>query len=113
MFHMLMTIAIQRLRSGDVLATAPDLPGCSVLDRDESDAFARIRLAVEGALADLLLAGRPVPDVRPGAEWRADPGYRDARWYDVHINMRHLEALARHQAGRPAAGSGGRIKANS
>lgn len=100
---MFTTIAVLPLPSGDFRASAPDLPGVELTDRDAGNAFARIRLAVEGALADGLLAGRAPPPRRTLAEWQREPSYAGARWYEVHINLGHLEAVARHQQARGKA----------
>lgn len=100
---MFATIVVLPLPSGEFLARAPDLGDLSLADGNAGNAFARIRLAVEGALADRLLAGEGPPPRRPLDEWRRDPTFADGRWYEVHINLGHLEAVARHQRARAGA----------
>jgi hypothetical protein len=60
---------------------------------------ARLRLVIEGALADPIIAGLPLP--RPGGEAGMRPArrHRGGHWYDVHVNVAHIEAVARHQRG--------------
>lgn len=87
-----------RQQDGVFTATVPDLPACRLEDRDEGLAVARLRLMIEGALADLLIAGRPLPAVSDINNLRGDERYRDGRWYDVHFNLAHIEAVARHQS---------------
>lgn len=96
---MLIAIAIERRPAGAVRGSAPDLPGCCLDDTDAGQAFARLRLLIEGRLADLLLAGSELPAVRPIAEWQRDVRFQGAAWYEVHINLAHLAAVARHQSG--------------
>lgn len=97
---MLVTVVIQPHPDGGFLATAPDLRGCSLVDHDEGNAFARIRLAMESFLADELLSGQALPQVAPVDSWKNHRQYAGGRFYEVHMNLRHLEAVARHQKGR-------------
>jgi predicted RNase H-like HicB family nuclease len=97
---MQISIALNKEDSGAFQASAPDLPGCSLVDPDKDRAFARLRLVIEGALADALLAGKPLPAVHPPGHWRDDPRYAGALWYEAHMNVAHIEAVARHQRGR-------------
>ncbi len=94
---MFISIAIQQQAPGRIRATAPDLPGCSLEDAEVASACARLRLAIEGYLADLLLAGEPVPEPRSLVQWRDDAKLAGADWYEMHINIAHIEAVARHQ----------------
>lgn len=110
---MFTTIAMQTLPSGEVIATAPDLAGCLITDSDASAGLARIRLAVEGTLANLLLSGQPLPERRSLAAWQAEPRFHDTRWFEIHINLEQIEAVARHQRGRPHIGSSDRHSAAS
>lgn len=98
---MMVTVVIRTRADGRYEASAPDFPASTVTDADADTAFARLRLVIEGLLADLFLDGQPAPVLRPAGEWRqgvaATPG---ARWLEVHINVPHIEAVARHQRGR-------------
>ena len=98
---MLVTISIQETPSGEFVATAPDFQECTLTDPDADSAFARIRLAVEAALTDVMISGSPVPAVRTLAGWQKEPAFRNARLYEMHMNIRHLDAVARHQKGWP------------
>ncbi|MCK6371923.1 MAG: hypothetical protein L6Q83_11500, partial [Gammaproteobacteria bacterium] len=60
-------------------------------------ACARLRLLIEGRLADLLLTGDAIPQPRPPSAWRKDPALRDSTLYEMHINLPHIQAVARHQ----------------
>lgn len=97
---MLVTLAIQRLPPGDFRATAPDFPGCVVTDREMDSAIARLRLAIEGILADRFLAGLEIPAVHSAAHWRRLSQTAGIHWHELHINIAHIEAVARHQRGR-------------
>lgn len=99
---MFIAIAVQRLPSGLHRARAPELPGVELADPDAGNAAARLHLVVEGALADRLLAGTPLPAGGPPARWTTDPDFAGARWFEMHINLGHIEALARHQSARAA-----------
>lgn len=97
---MFINVAIQEKGARGYLATAPDLAGCTLTDPDHGTAFARLRLLIEGQLADQLLAGRPLPPLRAAEAWRAEARFAGARWYELHVNLPHIEAVARHQADR-------------
>ena len=97
---MMVSVVIEEQPGQVFTAIAPDLPQCQLQDTDPGNAFARIRLAIEGALADLLLAGKPLPAIRSAADWRADSRFAGGRWYEMHMNIGHIEAVARHQQGR-------------
>ena len=101
---MLIAIALLATSDGRLRAIAPDLAGCDLTGNTEQELLPGLRLAIEGELTRLLLAGAPLPDSRHG---EPSPGFRPAgefrgpvKWLNVHINIGHLEALARHQAGR-------------
>ena len=80
--------------------TAPDLDGCSATGPTVARALADLKLVIEGRLAELYGTGRPLP--RPTTLERARAGDREAdtAWFLIHINLVHLEAVAKHQAGR-------------
>jgi predicted RNase H-like HicB family nuclease len=101
---MLFAIALFTTDDGTLRAIAPDLAHCDLTGTTEQELLPKLRLAIEGELTRLLLVGKPLPDSRNGepltgfspTELAGVP----ARWLNVHINVGHLEALARHQAGR-------------
>lgn len=99
---MLFTVVIEDQADAGFRAIAPDLDDCAVSDPDPGNALARVRLLVEGTLADLLLAGQPVPSPAPAGAWRRDPRFARGRFYEVHMNLDHLRAVARHQQQPPA-----------
>lgn len=101
---MMFAVALWSDAGGSLRALAPDLPGCDLQGHTEQELLPRLRLAIEAAVTEHLLAGRPLPDTRDG-----DPppdGLRGIperpRWLQVHINVAHLVALAAHQGGGPA-----------
>lgn len=94
---MLVTVMITATPPGRFTATVPDLPGCVLTDGDQGSLLARTRLAIEGRLIDALLAGEELPVARDPADWRADGRFAGARALQVHMNLAHLRAVARHQ----------------
>jgi predicted RNase H-like HicB family nuclease len=101
---MLFAVALLTPTDGSLRAIAPDLAHCDLTGSTEQELLPKLRLAIEGELTRLLLAGKPLPDSRNGEPKRDfnPPGLArtPVRWLNVHINIGHLEALARHQAGR-------------
>lgn len=97
---MLFAIALLPTADGRLRAVAPDLEHCDLTGNTEPELLPRLRLAMENELTRLLLAGTPLPDSREGRPpaGLALPG--PVRWLHLHINLAHLEALARHQRGR-------------
>ena len=101
---MLFAIALLANADGTLRAIAPDLAHCDLTGSTEQELLPKLRLAIEGELTRRLLAGEALPDSRHG---EPVPGFSPTgavpgpmRWLNVHINVGHLEALARHQAGR-------------
>jgi hypothetical protein len=74
--------------TGRFLASAPALPGCRCEGTSAVDVLPKLRLQIEAAVTERLLAGDPLPESAP------DSGPT------VHINLAHLRALAAHQARR-------------
>jgi hypothetical protein len=101
---MLLAIALQDIGDGRLRAVAPDLAHCDLTGATEQELLPKLRLAMEGELTRLLLASLPLPDARGGTPLRGfdagTPSGGTLRWLTVHINLDHLRALARHQAGR-------------
>ena len=101
---MLFAIALLKTADGRLRAIAPDLLHCDLTGATDQELLPKLRLAIEGELTRLLLAGTTLPDSRNG---EPAPGFRPVgefqgptRWLNVHINVDHLQAVARHQAGR-------------
>ena len=99
---MLFAIALLATTDGRLRAVAPDLAHCDLTGSTEQELLPNLRLAIEGELTRLLLAGEGLPDSRQG---EPSPDFVPAgstggpvRWLHVHINMGHLQALVRHQA---------------
>ena len=101
---MLYAVALLTTADGRLRAVAPDLNHCDIVGTTEQELLPRLRLAIEGELTRLLLAGTALPESRggrPASGFGGTDASADAiRWLTVHINLAHLEALARHQAGR-------------
>ncbi len=101
---MLFAVALLNTADGRLRAIAPDLANCDLTGATEQELLPKLRLAIEGELTRLLLAGAVLPDSRNGepapAFSPAGECRGPARWLNVHINIGHLQALARHQAGR-------------
>ncbi|MBL8202305.1 MAG: hypothetical protein JNK40_15155 [Chromatiales bacterium] len=101
---MLFAVALLKTADGSLRAVAPDLANCDLAGATEQELLPKLRLAIEGELTRLLLAGHALPDTRNGepAQGFSPAGtfQGPARWLTIHINIGHLQALARHQAGR-------------
>jgi len=98
---MLFAIALLTAPDGRLRAVAPDLAHCDLRGATEQELLPKLRLAIEGELTRLLLAGEALPDGRDG---EPPPAYRPdgsppatVQWLTVHINLAHLRALAVHQ----------------
>jgi hypothetical protein len=97
---MLFSVALMETPDGRMRAVVPDLPDCESVGHLEQELLPKLRLLVEEALTCLLMAGKPLPDTRGGAVPTDRQDLAPARWLSLHINLPHLEALARHQRHR-------------
>ena len=97
---MLFSVALMETTDGRLRAVVPDLPYCESSGHLEQELLPKLRLLVEDELTCLLMAGRPLPDTRDGAAPTDRKDLAPARWCSLHINLAHLEALARHQRQR-------------
>lgn len=97
---MLFAVALITTTDGRLRAVAPDLAHCDLTGDTEQELLPKLRLGIEGELIRLLLAGAGLPDTRDGAPLAAGALPDHARWLNIHINLGHLQALARHQRGR-------------
>lgn len=97
--HLYVGVRLRQLAADHWEAEAPDLPASRATGRSSGEALARVRLALEGLIAERLGRGDELPDLRSLEQLQSgDNGQDDC--YEVHINLRHLDALARHQGGR-------------
>ncbi len=97
---MLVPVALENCPDGRRRAHAPDLPGCEVTGGSEPEVLPKLRLAIEAELTRRLLADEPLPDTRDGLPPPSAAQPRAVRWLTIDINLGHLVALAKHQAGR-------------
>jgi len=101
---MLYAVALLTTADGKLRALAPDLDHCDLEGTTEHELLPRLRLAIEGELTRLLIAGTALPESRDGQRPTGLDGTSlnagSVRWLTVHINLAHLEALARHQTRR-------------
>lgn len=97
--HLYIVVGLRELETGSWEAQAPDLPTARATAGTSGEALARVRLALEGTIAERLGRGEPLPELQRLQALAADaePG---TSYYEVHMNLRHLEALAQHQQGR-------------
>lgn len=97
---MLYAAALLTTPDGRLRALAPDLEHCDLVGSTEQELLPRLRLAIEGELTRLLIAGARLPDSRDGQPPPSGIGSipGTVRWLSFHINLAHLQALARHQA---------------
>lgn len=96
--HLYIGVGLRQLEADLWEAEAPDLPAACASAKTAGEALARIRLVLEGLIAERLGREQPLPAVRSLAELEAS-GEPGVGYYEVHINLRHLNALARHQQG--------------
>ncbi len=95
---MLVPVCITTDADGRFTATVPDIPGVSASGSVLGRTLTRIHLKLEGHVSELLLAERALPEVRTLAEIRdAEP---KCDCYEIHINLTHLRAVAKHQWGK-------------
>lgn len=99
-FAMLFNIALMKTTDGKLRAIAPDLPDCELSGDAEHELLPRLRLLVEDQITCLLMANKPLPDLHSTTPPPDRMDLASARWLSLHINMAHLEALARHQGRR-------------
>ncbi|RMF96599.1 MAG: hypothetical protein D6727_07900 [Gammaproteobacteria bacterium] len=85
-----MLVPVELRRAGERWCAACRLlPDCAVEAGDPGVALARLRLALEAEIARRLGRDEPLPEFGRGAGT-----------HQIHINLRHLQALAAHQQGR-------------
>lgn len=97
--HLYIGVCLRELGADRWQAEAPDLPASRATGSSSGEALARVRLALEGLIAGRLGRGEALPEPRSLQQLQAD-GEAGGTYYEVHINLRHLGALARHQDGR-------------
>ncbi len=97
---MLFSVALMKTTDGGLRAAVPDLPACDLGGRTEQELLPKLRLRVEDEITCLLMANKPLPDTRLGAPPSDYVAQDPVRWLSLHINLAHLEALARHQQRR-------------
>lgn len=93
---MLFSVALMETTDGKLHAIVPDLPACELSGDTEQELLPKLRLLVEDQITCLIMANKPLPDTGT----TLSPKRMDlpaARWLSLHINLAHLEALARHQ----------------
>ncbi|UCG73711.1 MAG: hypothetical protein JSV45_04885 [Chromatiales bacterium] len=97
--HLYIGVRLRQLAADCWEAEAPDLPASRTTGHSSGEALARVRLALEGLIAERLGRGDKLPEPRSLQQLQAgDDGPGD--YYEIHINLRHLDAVARHQDGR-------------
>ncbi|HJP05803.1 MAG: hypothetical protein CL799_07555 [Chromatiales bacterium] len=97
---MLIPVVIQKEADGQFRGTVPDLPGCEATGAELGPALTRVHLKIEGRISELLIAGETLPEPNTLDAIRQRPENRELACYEIHINLTHLRAVARHQAGR-------------
>ena len=97
---MLFNVALMKSPDGRLRAVVPELPTCELSGNAEHELLPKLRLLVEDHITCLLMADKPLPDARSGTPPADRPDLAPARWLSLHINLAHLEALARHQRHR-------------
>jgi len=83
--------------TGLYIAKAPDFPGCTATGSELGRTIARIHLQLEGLVSDILINGELLPTI---TDLNASTGRKptdNGDYYQIHINLVHLAAVARHQ----------------
>jgi predicted RNase H-like HicB family nuclease len=91
---------IRKRGTNDFEAVAPDLPDCAVNCETKARALTDIHLLIETIISRLLGQNSEIPRPRTQTEIQQSTPVADAEWFSIHINLAHLQAVARHQAGR-------------
>jgi predicted RNase H-like HicB family nuclease len=97
---MLLPVLITADPAGHFHGTAPDLPDCSATGSTHDQTLAITKLVIEGQLAELLGKGEPLPQGTSLSELAKTTRTPGGTWYEIHFNLDHLKAVARHQQGR-------------
>ena len=102
---MLVPVYISRESDQTFLAIAPDFPGCTARGSELGRTITRIHLKLEGRVSDMLIRGEPLPAVSEQEATGDEPVTDAGHGYQIHINLVHLAAVARHQTRRGPAPS--------
>jgi predicted RNase H-like HicB family nuclease len=97
---MLFPIVVQIDADGQFRGTVPDLDGCDATGGELGQTLTRVHLKIEGRISELLIAGEELPEPNTLDAIQQRPENRDLPCYEIHINLVHLRAVAKHQAGR-------------
>jgi predicted RNase H-like HicB family nuclease len=96
----LIPVVIVTGADGQFRATVPDLPGCEATGTELDPTLTRVHLKIEGCISEFLIAGAELPEPATLDAVRQRPENAGLACYEIHINLTHLRAVARHQAGR-------------
>jgi hypothetical protein len=97
--HLYIGVYLRELGPDSWRAGSPDLPHVTATAHTSGEALARIRLALEADIAARLGRGDALPRVRGLGELETEAPAGE-HCFEVHINLKHLQALANHQQGR-------------
>ncbi|MCP4275969.1 MAG: type II toxin-antitoxin system HicB family antitoxin [Gammaproteobacteria bacterium] len=95
---MLVPVCITKEADGRLLASVPDIPDVTASGSELDRTLTRIHLKLEGYVSELLLAEQPLPEIRTLKEIQNSVQIADC--YEIHINLMHLQAVAKHQWGK-------------
>ncbi len=97
---MLFPVVIRTDTEGRLHASVPDLPGCEAQGSELGRTLTRAHLKIEGRISQMLIDGEALPEPATLTETRQAVENNAAACYEIHINLTHLRAVAKHQAGK-------------
>jgi len=96
---MLIRVHVSREKAADgsqTIALRPTgFPACGSREAELPTAITRTHLKLEGAITELLISGHSPAEI--AAMTRPEAALSSAEDFDIHINLDHLSAVARHQ----------------
>lgn len=94
---MLVPVFITRDDKHSYLATAPDFSGCIARGTELGRTITRIHLQLEGRVSEMLINGEALPEIGSAKDQLPSVVADSGQFFDIHINLVHLAAVAKHQ----------------
>ena len=94
---MLVPVFITRDEKNSYLAIAPDFSGCTARGTELGRTITRIHLQLEGRVSEMLINGEALPEIGSAKGQLPRTVAGDGQLFEIHINLVHLAAVAKHQ----------------